>query len=81
MFPYSEGDDKDHPLSVFHLPLPEVNDNVNWNMLYEVSSDDLRYHIHLHAQPYYVDAVSQRTTSSRLLSQLTKSPEWATSSI
>ena len=51
---------------MFHLPLPEVNDNIDWNMLYEASSDDIRYHIHLHAQPYYIDAVSQRIISSPL---------------
>ncbi|KAK8792382.1 hypothetical protein WA588_004880, partial [Blastocystis sp. NMH] len=75
VFPYTEGDSKDHPLSVFHLPLPEVNDNIDWNMLYEASSDDIRYHIHLHAQPYYIDAVSQPYKESRVGNVICLTPE------
>lgn len=80
MFPSKEEDGKDHPLSVFHLPLPEVNDNVDWNLLYVVSSDDLRYHVHLHTQPYYIDAETQRILFSPSASQPTRSPRWTASS-
>lgn len=55
IFPYMKSGEDAQPLSEFHLPLPEVMETVNWEELFEVEKDDLRFHIHLHAQSYYID--------------------------
>ena len=55
VFPYLKDGENVDPLTEFHLPLPEVMETVNWEELFEVEKDNLRFHIHLHAQPYYID--------------------------